>query len=252
MSNLESTLDDLEHALKASGGDDGDNEKQKEHSGKTASATRLAMVKQAAMDMSPEERKEARKAFDDDDNKKKDARRASDHDYDDDKKKDARRASDHDYDDDKKKDARRASDDDDDKKKDARRIASDHEDDKDRKIASLTASLNFHISKPVIDKMLSARVRSGMPQPELDAFKKSLYGKTVSEIQQRFDEDRHLFASNNRLLSAPNDSSSHYSYDGNDDVRPVPFIDGSGGADLSRPLDASVGGSDMTLEEMFK
>ena len=252
MPSLESTLDDLEHALKASGGDDGDNEKQKEHSGKTASATRLAMVRQAAMDMSPEERKEARKAFDDDDDKKKDARRASDDD--DDKKKDARRASDHDYDDDKKKDARRANDDDDDeKKKDARRIASDHEDDdKDRKIASLTASLNFHISKPVIDKMLSARVRSGMPQPELDAFKKSLYGKTVSEIQQRFDEDRHLFASNNRLLSAPNDSSSHYSYDGNDNARPVPFIDGSSGADLGQSLDASAGGSDMTLEEMFK
>ena len=249
MPSLESTLDDLEHALKASGGDDGDNEKQKEHSGKTASATRLAMVRQAAMDMSPEERKEARKAFDDDDDKKKDARMASDDD--DDKKKDARRASDDD--DDKKKDARRASDDDDDKKKDARRTASDHDDDdKDRKIASLTASLNFHISKPVIDKMLSARVRSGMPQPELDAFKKSLYGKTVSEIQQRFDEDRHLFASNNRLLSAPNDSSSHYSYDGNDNARPVPFIDGSGGADLSQPLDASVGGSDKTLEEMFK
>ena len=112
MPSLESTLDDLEHALKASGGDDGDNEKQKEHSGKTASATRLAMVRQAAMDMSPEERKEARKAFDDDDDKKKDARRASDDD--DDKKKDARRASDHDYDDDKKKDARRANDDDDD------------------------------------------------------------------------------------------------------------------------------------------
>ena len=139
------------------------------------------------------------------------------------------------------------------KKKDARRIASDHDDDdKDRKIASLTASLNFHISKPVIDKMLSARVRSGMPQPELDAFKKSLYGKTVSEIQQRFDEDRHLFASNNRLLSAPNDSSSHYSYDGNDNARPVPFIDGSSGADLGQSLDASAGGSDMTLEEMFK
>ena len=249
MPSLESTLNDLEHALKASGGDDGDNEKQKEHSGKSASATRLAMVRQAAMDMSPEEKKEARKAFDDDDDKKKDARRASDDD--DDKKKDARRASDDD--DDKKKDARRASDDDDDKKKDARRTASDHDDDdKDRKIASLTASLNFHISKPVIDKMLSARVRSGMPQPELDAFKKSLYGKTVSEIQQRFDEDRHLFASNNRLLSAPNDSSSHYSYDGNDDVRPVPFIDGSSGADLGQSLDASVGGSDMTLEEMFK
>ena len=249
MPSLESTLDDLEHALKASGGDDGDNEKQKEHSGKTASATRLAMVRQAAMDMSPEERKEARKAFDDDDDKKKDARRASDDD--DDKKKDARRASDDD--DDKKNDARRASDDDDDKKKDARRTASDHDDDdKDRKIASLTASLNFHISKPVIDKMLSARVRSGMPQPELDAFKKSLYGKTVSEIQQRFDEDRHLFASNNRLLSAPNDSSSHYSYDGNDNARPVPFIDGSVGADLGQSLDASAGGSDMTLEEMFK
>ena len=248
MSSLESQLDDLEHTLKASSGVESDNEKQKEHSGKSASATRLAMVRQAAMDMSPEEKKEARKAFDDDnnddaDNKKKDARKASDHDYDDDKKKDARRASD---------------DDDDDKRKDARRIASDHEDDKDKKIASLTAKLNFHISKPIIDEMLTARIKSGMPQSQIDDFKKSLYGKTIDEIRQRYDEDRPLFARNNRLLSATvsNDTYSHYSYDGNNnDARPVPFIDGSNAsADLSRPLDASssAGGSDMTLEEMFK
>ena len=246
MSSLESQLDDLEHTLKASSGVESDNEKQKEHSGKSASATRLAMVRQAAMDMSPEEKKEARKAFDDDndENKKKDARKASDHDYDDDKKKDARRANDDDYDDEKKKDARR--------------IASDHEDDKDKKIASLTAKLNFHISKPIIDEMLTARVRSGMPQSQIDDFKKSLYGKTIDEIRQRYDEDRPLFARNNRLLSATvsNDTYSHYSYDGNNnDARPVPFIDGSNAsADLSRPLDASssAGDSDMTLEEMFK
>ena len=95
-------------------------------------------------------------------------------------------------------------------------------------MASLTASTNYLASKPFIEKMLAAREQSGMTKDSLEKFRKSLYGKTVVEIKERYNEDRTLYKSH---LTASSDSTI-IPFNGVEDVTSL------GAADESITLEA--------------
>ena len=164
--NVEDHIVGLENLLK--GSDDTEDVKRE---------TRMAMAKQAAEGMSPEDKKVARKAFDTPDDDKKDSM-----DKPEDDKKDSMDTPEED-----KKDAKKSK-----KSKDAMDKDEDIKELK-KQNASLTASVTFMQSKPTIDKMLTARLAAGMSQEEVSKFGKSLYGKSVDEINQRYSEDQKLF-----------------------------------------------------------
>ena len=190
MTTLEENIAALEQALSAS--TDNDDEDQKRQ-------IRMATVRQAAEEMSDEEKKEARAAMGEDHTHlKRQMKRAMGMEDEDERNRAMKKAMD--MLDDKEKKAGEDEEDDDEKsgmeedldirnKKDS----SEDEDEKDKKIASLTASLNFMISKPFVDQMLKARQEAGMPPKELQKFKRSLYGKSIAEIKARHAEDKALY-----------------------------------------------------------
>ena len=187
--DLEKAISALEKQL--SGATDDDETMKKE--------MRAAMVKQAAADMSPEEKKEARKALmdgddDDDDGKTKSAMEKEE------EEKKAKAAQDK-AEEEKKKEGKTGMDDDKDKQlsKDAMEMKEEMKkamDDKDEKIASLTASVSNLVAQPLVTKMLKARQERGMGEKELRLFQKSLYGKSIDEIKQRYAEDMALMQTN--------------------------------------------------------
>ena len=176
MSNtLEQQLSDLEKTLKGSNVTE-DQQKM----------ARLAIVKQAAQDMTDDEKKEARKAFDEDleDKTKKsnvEEMKSKKSNVEDESKKSTFEE--------KEKEAKKSNDEDVDKLKKAN-------EDLEKKVASLTASTNYLASKPFVEKMLAAREQSGMTKDSLEKFRKSLYGKTVEQIKDRYEEDKSLYKSN--------------------------------------------------------
>ena len=210
MQSIEESLNNLENQVGSLIGTD--------HEDDTKEA-KFATFKKAYDDLSDEEKKQARKAMDDEEEKKQ-AMDDDEHEKqasDDDSEKDAKRSK-------RSKKSKKSMDDDDDTSK-------------DEKIASLTASLEkmqsdmaIMQSKPRIEQMLKARLDAGMPAEQVKAFEKTLYGKSISEIKKRYDEDKALFAS----------TSATPSY-----VKPeeeIPFYEGS--------LVASAAGT--TVEEMLK
>ena len=187
---LDQHIDGLQKFLN---GNDTDDEKTKQ-------VARLAIVKQAAQDMSPEDKKEARKAFDeeDKDTDKKDSMDTPEKDTD---KKDS-------MDEPEKEDKK-------DSKKSKKGKSGMDEEEKDEKIASLTATVTTLVAQPTIDKMLKARTDSGMPQEEVVKFGKSLYGKSIDEITQRYKEDQHLFK---QSLVGSTPQESGLPFNGKDDL----------------------------------
>ena len=192
MTTLEENIAALEQALSAS--TDNDDEDQKRQ-------IRMATVRQAAEEMSDEEKKEARAAMGEDHTHlKRQMKRAMGMEDEDERNRAMKKAMD--MLDDKEKKAMDEDDDDDDEKdamdeemgeKKKPKMSMEDEDEKDKKIASLTASLNFMISKPFVDQMLKARQEAGMPPKELQKFKRSLYGKSIAEIKARHAEDKALY-----------------------------------------------------------
>ena len=201
---LDQHIDGLQNFL--NGNDDTDDEK-------TQKATRLAIIKQASQDMSPEEKKEARKAFDEED---KDTDKKDSMDEPDKDKKDSMDEPDKD-----KKDS----------KKSKKGKSGMDEEEKDEKIASLTATVTTLVAQPTIEKMLKARTDSGMPQEEVVKFGKSLYGKSIDEINQRYKEDQHLF----KPLVGSTPQGSELPFNGTDDLM----------------LNAGDTTGDKTMEEML-
>ena len=158
--NLDEQITQLEASIKG----ELDDNKEKDLDAKV----RAAMVKKAVEDMSDEEKKEARKAFDesepeeDEDEEQKESK--------------GKKSKEHDE-----------GEDDEDMKK---ALAA-----KDKQIQALVASINSIKAQPIIDKMLTARKHAGMSEEAVAKFKSSLYGKSLQEIQSRYDEDKMLFAS---------------------------------------------------------
>ena len=197
MTTLEENIAALEQTLSASMDDTKDNQHK----------MRMAIVQQAAEDMTDEEKKEARIAMggDNHDELKKEMKKAMSTDDDDERRMAMKRAmsmlDDKDKhaadDDDDEKDA--AMDDDEDEKE---KKAMDDEDEKDKKIASLTASVTMLMAKPIVEKMLKARAERGMSPKDLRKFQKSLYGKSLTEIKARNAEDEVLYKKVKPLIAA--------------------------------------------------
>jgi len=133
---------------------------------------------------------------------------------DDAEKKDARKAMFHEDEDEDKKDAKYAKfPEDDEEKKDA---GIEEEDEKDKKIASLTASLNkvsnyltMEKARPMVEKMLSARHTAGYTAAEINQFQKELQAMDLSQIKSRYDLESKLYPNTAQdMISAPWQASS--------------------------------------------
>ena len=100
-----------------------------------------------------------------------------------------------------KKAAKKAADDDEEDEKEASKKASkkaaDDDDENDKKeIAALKASMSrlqselvIEKARPLMTKMLTARANAGATQEQLNSFSRGMYGKSLEEIQQRYNED---------------------------------------------------------------
>ena len=178
--------------------------------------SKLASFKTAFYELSDDEKKEARKALGEDPEDKKVAKKSND-----DEEKQAKKSKKSMDEEDEKHQAKKSND-----------------DEKDKKIASLTASLQKLTSemvitktKPIVDKMLKARSEAGMAQDELAKFEQSFYGKSVAEIQQRYNEDKALFGKASNPITEMATSESE-----------IPFYEGEGSGALTA----------KTLEEVLK
>ena len=227
-STIADQIAELEKTLKGADHEDDDTKK----------AVRLAMVKHAANDMSPEEKKEARKAFDEEDKAKKSADNEDD---DNDKPKTGKKAK-------KSMD----EEDDSDKTKEAKKSAEDYQEikkameEKDTQIASLVANQNYLMAKPLMDKMLAARKSAGATPEVLQNFTKSLYGKSLKEIQAKHEDDQLLLANNALVANSSNRVSGHFDIDDN-----IPFNGNTSDDDGTSSILVGKDGSEKSLEELF-
>ena len=224
-STIADQIAELEKTLKGADHEDEDTKK----------AVRLAMVKHAATDMSPDEKKEARKAFDEEDKEKKSKKSADDEDDDNDKPKTGKKAKksmDEEHEDDKTKEAKKSA-------EDYKEIKKAMEE-KDTQIASLVANQNYLMAKPLMDKMLSARKAAGATPEVLQNFTKSLYGKSLKEIQAKHEDDQLLLANSNL-------TASHITASDDDDI---PF-NGQNTNDGTSSILVGKDGAEKSLEELF-
>ncbi len=219
---IQEHIEALEQALTGSGYED----KDKQHE------MRMAVAKQAAMDMDDEEKKEAMKFFEKDEKKEgmsEDEDEREKMGMDDEKElNDGKNGMDED-DEDEDKSGMDMGDNGDkfDKLKKANK-------EQEEKINSLTAMLTYQQSKPMIDQMLRARKAGGASAAELHKFNKSLYGKSIKQIKARYDEDKSLIASAMKRQT-PASATVH-------ELEGIPFNGGVGG------LAGSMGANE-TLEE---
>ena len=195
----------------------------------TKKALRMAMTRYASENMSPEEKKEARKAFDTPEDEDKPAK----------KSKKAMNDDEHEGNDDEDKTAKKSKKANEEEEKQAKKAKAmdDKMEEKDQQIAALTASVNYMEAKPLIEKQLLARKQAGMSEEALTKFGKTFYGKSVNEIKQRLEEDRLLFPRRSALIasSAEADVDSEIPFNGEEE----------------KLLVAKDNGSDKTLEELF-
>ena len=166
--NLDEQITQLEASIKG----ELDDNKEKDLDAKI----RAAMVKKAVEDMTDEEKKEARKAFEESEPEEDDEEEQ--------KESKGKKSKEHDEGEDE--DMKKA-------------LAA-----KDKQIQALVASINSIKAQPIIEKMLTARRQAGMSEEAVAKFKSSLYGKSLQEIQSRYDEDKMLFASE-QSVDIPND-----------------------------------------------
>lgn len=110
---------------------------------------------------------------------------------------------------------------------------------KDKQIASLTASVNYLSATPMIEAMLTARRNVGVDEKDISSFKSSLYGKSPKEIESIYNSEKALYASNRSrggfTITPPTESVSN--------VSNIPFNGGN--------LEASGDDAGKTLEELL-
>ena len=165
----------------------------KDDTEETHKAVRLQMAKNAAQDMSDDEKKVARKAFETEEDKKdsKTSKKSKTANEDDDKK-------DGNDDEDENKTAKKskkANEEEVEKEKIAKKSKAMEEEMKEKtaNIASLTAKLHNMEAQPDIKEMVQARKQAGMSEEDLVKFESSFYGKSIKEVQSRKAEDQILF-----------------------------------------------------------
>ena len=215
-SKLDVILDDLETTLK---GSDDTEEMQK--------AVRYATVKSAAQDMSDEEKLEARKAFDTDENdtETKDSMSEGE---DEDETITAKKSK-------KSKKSKKAKTSNDDDEDEAKTAMEETIEEQKQHIATLAAAVSSLKTEPLVNEMVQIRIRNGMSPENATKFRKGFYGQPVDAIKQRYEEDKSLYT--NKPLVASTIPGVE-----------IPFVGG-----VETALNASgTHGSEKTLEEMLQ
>ena len=202
--------------------------------------TQLVAALKKAMEDNEEKDKSARGkgAADDDNEKNKDAKGKGAADDDDDKNKDAADDDDSEENGEKPFTGKRG--------KRGKKASDDDDDEKEAKIAQLQAALDktnnqltIMKTKPLVDRMLTARLDAGMDPEAVKKMQTGLYAATEKQILQRYEEDKVFLEGGIGLVASAADTSQMPGLP----QEPIPF---NGGLDASQNMP-----SGKTLEEML-